>query len=164
MIHEVDRANLVRMIGELTPELVKEAELRTQLYHRAGNTGPLGVAACVEMVRFVGLGQVDEIKNTPLETYDFRSIPLNTDLWVKQEDTGEYRKAVYVGSHPNGKVAVRYVGFKDAYGVRPCMCLRHEPPLAQMQPVVADSPIIEQPPIEVEVHTQKGKKKEPAAA
>jgi hypothetical protein len=159
VIHEQDRANLARMIGQLTPDLVKEAELRTQLYHRAGNTGAMGVAACVEMVRFVGLGQVDEIRNEPLETYDFRTIQLNTELWVKQEDTGSYRKAVYVGPHPNGKIAVKYAGYKDVYGVKPCNCLLHEPPVAR-DPVVVDSPVDE---IEVEVHTPKGKRKQEAA-
>lgn len=162
MIHTDDRAHLGRMIGELTPELIKEAELRTQLYHRAGNTGALGVAACVDMIRHVGLGKLDAVRNAPLESYDFRTIPQNSELWVKQED-GYYKKAIYVGNHPGGRVAVRYVGMKDVHGVKPCHCLRHEPPLAQLQPIIVDSPLIEQPAIEVEVHT-KGKKKTELAA
>jgi hypothetical protein len=160
-IHADDRQNMKRMIGELTPALVAEAELRTQLWNRAGNTGQLGVAACIDMVRFCGLGKVDVVRNAPMETYDFRNMQVNTDIWVRQEETGLFRRATFVGPHPGGRVAVRYVGFKDTYGVKPCNCLRHEPPLEQVEgaaTIVVDSP--------VEPHSEpqgkKGKKPEPA--
>jgi hypothetical protein len=140
MLHPDDRQTLIRMVGPVPTELEQEALLRTQLYHRAGNTGPLGVVECVNIVRYLGLGVLEVVQNKPLETYDFRTIKVDTTLWVKGQE-GYYRKAKYVGDHPGGKVAVRYEGHKEAYGVRPVDCLLNEPSLAQLQPVIVDSPI-----------------------
>lgn len=164
MIHKEDKQNLQRMLKQedLPAELINEAELRTQLFQRTGMTGPIGVAECANMIRFLGLGKIDEIRNAPLETYDFRKIPLNSDLWVKQED-GYYRKATYLGGAVGGKIAVRYVGSKETCSAKPCNCLKHEPPVQQIEPVVVDSPEPVQE-VEVTVATKKGKKLETAAA
>ncbi len=164
MIHSDDRQALQRMLrGDLTPEVTQEAELRTQLFHRDGNSGRLGTIECINILRFLGLGVLDEVRNAPLETYDFRKIAIGSDLWVKNEQDGYYRKATYVGDHPMGRVAIRFVGSGDVHGVKPCLCLRYEPPADQIYGshtnVIVDSPIVE------DIKNPKkatGKKPEPA--
>lgn len=148
MIHRDDHESLRRLLnGDVPDYVLAECELRTHLYHKDGTQGRLGSLALVEMLRFLGLGEMPAVVNEPLQTPDFYKMALDTTIWVKQE-SGLYRKAKYVGTHGH-RPAVRYEGSTETFGVQPVRCLAKQPAADLLDQLYlgVDSPLPVVPPL-----------------
>jgi hypothetical protein len=117
MIHPQDERSLQRMLGEseIPTELVAEYELRLSLYHRDGNSGPLGTVGMIDLVRSLGLGRKPAVENAKVVSW--RDYPNDGSVRVEARFFGEWMPGVYLGFVDSGTIAVRIDG--DAF-VKEC--------------------------------------------
>jgi hypothetical protein len=110
-MHTTDDALLRRMLGiqedqDPLPDLVREVEIRTRMFHACGASGPLGALALVDAARHKGFG-LKPADPAPARI-DWRSKRLGTP--VEAKFFGEWMPGTYLGYCGSGTIQVRLDG------------------------------------------------------
>ncbi len=110
MIHRQDEFSIQRILGvsDLPTEVVSEYELRLSMYHRDGNSGPLGTIALIDMVRSLGLRPEKVVER--IAPVDWRNYPVDGTVRVQARFFGAWMPGVYLGPVEAGTIAVRLDG------------------------------------------------------
>lgn len=103
-----DEQNLQRLlgVGEIPEPVLAEYRCRLEMYHRTGNSGPLGPHALIDLIRFLGL-RSPKVDDKPV-VIDWRSIPQDGSVRVEGRFFGEWRPGVFLGFVEHGTLAVRF--------------------------------------------------------
>ncbi len=104
MIHPHDEQSLQRMLGmsNIPGHVRDEAELWTQMYHRDGNSGPLGSKVLIPLVRSLGYAPPQLTKPTKAVWQD-----LPAGSRVEAYFMGLWQAGVFQGLGPGGVLAVK---------------------------------------------------------
>lgn len=118
MIHRQDEESLRRMLGltEIPSRVSGEYAIRLNMYHRDGNTGPLGTVGLIDMVRAMGFEPPARLPPPDAKT-DWRSLPQDGTVEVAARYFGEWQPGVFLGFVEAGTLAIRLD--EDAF-VREC--------------------------------------------
>lgn len=107
MLNPQDEEMLQRMlrVSSLQDDVRREAEIRTQLFHRSGFNGPLGAVALVDMLRF--MGHSPAVEPTPTERIDWTKVDADGSVRVEARFGGAWCPGVFLGLIDNGVLTVR---------------------------------------------------------
>jgi hypothetical protein len=99
----------------LPVSLIEEVELRTQMFHRSGGSGPIGPLACIDAIRFLGMKPTLDV--VAAEQVDWRKVPMNGTVRVEAKFFGQWMPGVFRGFSDAGKLAIK---MDDDEVVREC--------------------------------------------
>ena len=115
MICPSDEQTLFRILGTEVPPKEARVELdkRTRMYHCAGGSGPIGVLAVIDMVRFLGLEKAERPEDKALELVkdadglvEWRKLPTDGSIKVMAFRYGKYLPGSFKGFVQHGSIAV----------------------------------------------------------
>lgn len=107
MVNQDDHDTLQRILQcEAIPEaVIAEYEVRQRMFHRAGATGALPLAALIDMVRHLGLAPLKEKIAVTGPEFDWRSVAVGTRVEVSL--FGSWIAGVFLGFVESGTLAVK---------------------------------------------------------
>lgn len=111
MIHPRDEQTLLAILGvqELPPELAHEYDVRINMYHRGGASGPLGILGLIDLVRSLGL-RPPQKHHRPTKV-DWRALPHDGTVRIEASfATGEWSPGVFLGFVQAGTLMVQLDG------------------------------------------------------
>jgi hypothetical protein len=145
MIIQADEESLQRMLGvephSFPPAVIAEYELRLQMFHGDGHSGPIGTVAIIDMLRSMKLGPRPR-NELPKET-DWVRMPkdgsVTVEAYVKSAEDGEHKWVIgtYLGIVGVGTLAVRLDGasWVHEFTRKDVRIAREKPPEPVVNPV-----------------------------
>jgi len=106
-MHPQDLLSIQRMLGEsqTSLEIEHEYKVRLQMYHRDGNSGPLGTLGLLDMLRFLKLAPPAAEERAP--EIDWREMPQDGRVRVEARFWGSWMPGVFLGFIESGTLAIR---------------------------------------------------------
>jgi len=107
MIHTQDEQSLCRFLGtvEFRQDVLDEYRLRQGMFHADGNSGPLGSMALVEMLRYLGYGELPSERER--KVIHWAEEPKDGSIAVEVEWQGKKVQGRFLGVVGAGSLVVR---------------------------------------------------------
>ena len=116
-IHPDDQRLINTMLGviDVPKELEQEYSLRRRMLRLAGNTGPLGLVALIDLIRYLGFDPAEE----PLPDVPWERYPANESIrvavrWTK-EPTSPWFHGLFCGIVQDGSLLVRMFSGQNSH-------------------------------------------------
>lgn len=128
---DYDSLKRILKVEDVPDDVRREVSLRTILYHRDGNSGPLRTLALIDAIRFLGYEpHTEEPKPTAV---DWRTVPDDGTVRVEARFNGTWMAGSYIGIVEHGTVAVKMDHDEFVRECRPDM-VRFEGVEAKIEP------------------------------
>lgn len=116
-IHPIDQRLITAMLGlsEVPKELEQEYSVRLRMWSLAGNVGPLGHVALIDLIRYLGFDPPEEPRpDVPWERYPANETIRVAVRWTK-EPTSPWFHGLFCGIVQDGSVLVRMFSGQNSH-------------------------------------------------
>lgn len=107
----IDALKRILKLEEVPENVLQEVEIRTQMFHKSGASGPLPLIGLIDAVRHLGLAPLPDAPQ--MEKVAWENYPSNGTVRVEARFNGAWMPGVYLGFVAHGTLAVRLDG--DAF-------------------------------------------------
>jgi hypothetical protein len=154
-----DEERFVRWLEVIPDEVQEEYELRVKMFHGDGQSGPIGTAACIDILRFCGLKPVQHTgESEEVQRVDWKTQDSDGSVTVKAGPFyGEMQQGVFRGVMTGGMLAIELISEGRVVECRPDMVefvsANNEPELEQapLEPDARASLLEPEPPVDDEI-------------
>ena len=104
----IESLKRILKLQEVPENVLQEVQIRTQMFHRSGASGPLPVLGLIDAVRSLGLAPLPEVVSQA--EVDWGRFPNDGSIRVEARFNGAWMPGVYLGFVEHGTLAIRLDG------------------------------------------------------